>query len=371
MEKTLKDSLPDIKESIFNFWIDYLEVYWEFNWVRELAKGLDADNSNFSHFEDFTVTFDNNIRNYEYKLTFFKENVPCFWVYRWVKINEFVETKDYICFYWSAFRVLWEKYILDFIRDNIAFEKAKRFDLCLDLTLPIKDILTEFKDIKQTWSKFFWAGGNIETVYIGQKKRTNKQTLIRIYNKIADIYAKEKQRLLAEYLQHEHVTRIEIEFREEISCNIDFESFYDREYLLHTFYSYIAKHTSIFNDMEYERVILKRLQKSFDPEWVKTSRMIWDKYRKMFKSYATKILRNSCPVDILLRNDLISETTLWDIVLSIQDWKLDLEFYRLWATVRNAKQVFADVFESDWLSDLPEPWDDWFPWIDKTVLTDE
>lgn len=335
-------SPDDIRNNIFNFCIDYLEVYWELNWIRELATGLDSDNSNFSHFEDFTVTYDDNIRNYEYKLTFFKDNVPCFWVYRGLMINNFVETKDYVCFYGSAFRVLWEQYILDFIRDNIAYEKVKRFDLALDITLPIKDILSEFKDIRQTWSKFFWAGGTIETVYIGQKKRTNKQTLIRIYNKIADIYAKEKQRLLAEYLNHEHVTRIEIEFREEISCNIDILKFYDRKYLLDVFYSYISKHTDIFKDIEYERIYLKRLKKDFDPESVDSSRMIGDKYRKMFKSYATKILKYSCPVDILLRHDLISDTTQRDIVLSIQNWELDLEFYRLWATIRNTKHVFSD-----------------------------
>lgn len=345
MEETF--SPDDIRNNIFNFWIDYLEVYWELNWIRELATGLDSDNSNFSHFEDFTVTYDDNIRNYEYKLTFFKDNVPCFWVYRGVMINDFVETKDYVCFYGSAFRVLWEQYILDFIRDNLAYEKVKRFDLCLDVTLPIISILSEFKDIKQTGSKFFWAWGNIETVYIGQKKRTNKQTLIRIYNKIADIYAKEKQTLLAEYLQHEHVTRIEIEFREEISCNIDILGFYDRKYLLDVFYSYISKHTQIFSNIEYERIYLKRLKKDFDPESVSSSRLIWDRYRKMFKSYATKILKYSCPVDILLRNDLISETTLWDIVLSVQNWKLDLEFYRLGATVRNTKQVFWVISEKE------------------------
>lgn len=335
----------DIRNNIFNFWIDYLEVYWELNCIRELVKGLDADNSNFSHFEDFTVTFDDNIRNYEYKLTFFKNNVPCFWYYRWVMINDFVETKDYICFYGSAFRVLGEKYILGFIRDNIAYEKVKRFDLALDITLPIQNILNEFKDIKQTGSKFFWAGGAIETVYIGQKKRTNKQTLIRIYNKIADIYAKEKQNLLAEYLNHEYVTRIEIEFREEISCNIDILQFYERKYLLDVFYSYISKHTDIFKNIEYERIYLKRLKKDFDPESVDSARMIGDKYRKMFMSYARKILKYSCPVDILLRNDLVSSTTQKDIVLSIQNWKLDLEFYRLWATIRNSKQIFWNISE--------------------------
>lgn len=334
-------AMSKFRESIFNFALDYLEVYWEFNWIRELTKGLDSDNSNLSHFEDFSVTFDNNIKNYEYKLTFFKNDVPCFGLYRWYMINEYIETKDYFCVYGSAFNVLGEKYILDFIRDNIAFEKVKRFDLCLDITLPIAEILSEFKEIKQSWSKFFGVGGNVETVYIGQKKRTNKQNIIRIYNKIADIYAKWKQKHMAEYLRYDDVTRIEIEFREEISCHVSFENLYERKYLIDTFYSYIEKHTGMFDDIPHEKIILKRLQKNFDPESVSSSKMVSKKYRNMFKSYANKVLRYWCPVDVLLRNDIISDTTLGDIALSVKDWKLDLEFYRLWATIRNWKRVFA------------------------------
>ena len=333
--------MSELRENILNFSIDYLEVYWVFNGIGELVKGLDSDNSNLSHFKEFGVMFDDNIKNYEYKLTFFKDNVPCFWVYRWKMINEHIETKDYICMYWSAFRILWEKYILDFIDENLKIERVKRFDLCLDLTLPITEILSHFKEIKQTWSKFYGVWWNIETVYIWQKKRKNKQSIIRIYNKIADIYAKEKQNLMAEYLRYNDVTRIEIEFREEISCNLPFKVLYDRKYLIDIFYSYIEKHTSIFKEIEYDKIILKRLQKNFDPESVSSSRMIKNKYAKMFVSYWRKILLSSCPVDMLLRHDLISDTTLKDIVISTKNWKLDLDFYRLWATIRNWKMVFS------------------------------
>lgn len=56
----------DIKNNIFNFSIDYLEVYWEFNSIRDIAQWLDSDNSNYRNFEWFEITLDDNIRNYEY-----------------------------------------------------------------------------------------------------------------------------------------------------------------------------------------------------------------------------------------------------------------------------------------------------------------
>lgn len=347
-------AMSEIRENIFNFSIDYLEVYGEFNSVRDIAQWLDSDNSNYRNFEWFEVTLDDNIRNYEYKLTFFKKGVPCFGVYRWIKINEYIETKDYVCFYWSAFSVLWDKYILEFIRNYIAFERIKRFDLCMDITIPITEVLENFKDIKQIGSKFLWAWGQVETVYIGQKKRTNKQTLIRIYNKIADIYAKWKQNLMAEYLLREHITRIEIEFREEISCNIPFESLYDKSYLIDIFYSYIEKHTTLFKGIPYEKIYLKRLKKDFDPESVETTRLVPWRHRKLFMWYAKRILGMvSCPVDILLRNDIVSETTLKDIATSVRGDELDLEFYRLWATIRNAKHVFGDWDDIDLEDGIP------------------
>ena len=345
-------ALGGIEQDIFNFAIDYLEVYWELSWVRDIALWLDADNSNYKNYDGFEITLDNNIRNYEYKLTFFKKGVPCFWVYRGVMINEFIETKDYVCFYGSAFSVLWESYILEFIRDHIAFEKIKRFDLCLDITQPIDEVLRTFKDINQIGSKFYWVGGQIETVYIGQKKRKNKQSLIRIYNKIADIYAKGKQKLMAEYLNHESMTRIEIEFREEISCHIPFEMLSDKKYLIDTFYSYIEKHTPMFKDIGHEKIILRRLQKKFDHESVESSRLVPGKYRKLFMGYWKRVLSmGSCPVDILLRNDIISDTTLKDIWTSCYKWEFDSEYYRLWATIRNWKQVFAEEWNRE--DDLP------------------
>ena len=335
-----------IQDNVYNFSIDYLEVYGEFDRVRDIAIGLNSENSDYKHYEWFDVYYESQIKNYEYKLTFSKDGVNCFWVYRWVRINDYVETKDYICVYWNAFLVLGKDFILKFIEEKVKIQKIKRFDLCIDISLPIEGILSQFKKIKQTWSKFFWSGWKIETVYIWQKKRKNKQSIIRIYNKIADIYVKWKQKFLSDYLLKEHMTRIEIEFREEISCNVPFEDLYNEKFLIDTFYSYIQKHTIMFQNMDYERVVLKRFKKNSDglpdPESVWAIHLVPPRHRRTFMWYAKSILKMwACPVDILLRNDLVSDTTLRDITLCVKDNTLDLEYYRIWGTLRNAKQVFG------------------------------
>jgi len=323
------DSSNAINSHIYNFDIDGLEVYGEFTNVRNIAIALCSEEPNSDKYEWFDVFYDETIKNYEYKLTFSKDWVTCFWVYRWYRINDYVETKDYIVFYWSAFLILWKEFIFKFIKEKVRIGKIKRFDLAMD---------------------------KIETVYIGQKKKSNKQNIIRVYNKIADIYVKKKQRLMSEYLLEEYMTRIEIECREEISCNIKFDKLYDKEYLLNIFYSYTKKHTDIFKDIDYKRVVLKRLDKSFDPENVSTSRLVPKRHRKTFMWYARWILKMaSCPVDILIRNSLISETTLIDIWGAIKDWKLDIESYKFWWTLRNAKQIFwgnSGEEVDDWV-DIP------------------
>jgi hypothetical protein len=58
----------------------------------------------------------------------------------------------------------------------------------------------------------------------------NKALLIRIYDKIADIYQKEKQAYYPDYLTEDYVTRVELEFRSELLKQVKLSQFLDRSF---------------------------------------------------------------------------------------------------------------------------------------------
>lgn len=360
------------KDDIINFNIDYIELFWTLKNYKEVLKWIDDDNSNFRTYKWYTLVKTENLRNYQFKVTFWKSDTPVFAWYLWDMLNMYIETKDYFVVYWSAFNLLSLAEIIDFINENISTDYwslyyiknlnkrlsekrdysfiLKRLDLALDVIKPIKDVTDNFRTLKSKWSKFFDDRGNIQTYYIWEKKNSmNKNLLIRVYDKIADIKQKEKQYLYTNYLKEKFITRVELEFRSESLKFLKLEQLLDRSYMFNLFTSYISKHTEIFNKLKNDTPLkLKKLSKSITLEDLHSRQISKDRYLNTFLWYSKKFLHlGSCPVDILIRHWIISNTTKRDIASSIVDDKLNLAEYRQWVTSRNLKYLFADNEENE------------------------
>ena len=59
-----------------------------------------------------------------------------------------------------------------------------------------------------------------------KKNSKNRRSIIRIYNKKADIIAKGKNKLYQDYLLEENVTRVELEIRRELAKNYTIEELF-------------------------------------------------------------------------------------------------------------------------------------------------
>jgi len=331
-----------IEKDIIKFSVDYIEVYWAFKNVKALIKGLDTDNSNMAVFNEFTVMYD-EVKNYSYKLTFILNDIPCFAYYEWNMINEYIETKDYFVVYGKAFQIFSLAEIIDFINENLFINKVRRFDLALDVNKSIQEIFTDFRILKQKGSMFFDEKWGIQTYYIWEKKnRLNKSLLIRIYDKIADIKQKELQSLYSDYLLYDNVTRLELEFRSELSCNLVLNGLLDRSYIFWLFLAYISKHTEIFSEFDNTTVAkLIRPKKDVDVSRLSYDKVLKQRYLNTFLWYARKIMQHwSCPVDILLRLWIYSNDTIRDIFLSVENGKFNIEKYKHWLNIRNTKEIF-------------------------------
>jgi len=361
------------KKDIINFNVDYIEVYWTLKNYKEILKWLDNDNSNFRNYKGFTIEKTDKLRNYVYKITFWKNNTPVFAWYEWATLNMFIETKDYFVVYWSAFNIFSLAEIIDFINENIRidywtqyyikelnkklkekreiYHMLKRVDLAIDIIKPINLVIKNFKKLKSKWAKFYDDKWNIQTYYIWEKKnKLNKNLLIRIYDKIADIKQKEKQYLYTNYLKEKYITRIELEFRSEALKFLKLEQLLDRSYIFNLFTSYISKHTDIFSKLESDTPIkLKKLSKKLNLWDLHTSQIVKKRYLNTFLGYSNKLLELwTCPVDYLLREWILKENTKYDIWLSIdEEWKLNLSKYRFGVTSQNARYIFADNYKKD------------------------
>jgi len=355
------------KNDIINFNIDYIELFGTLKNYQEVLKWIDDDNSNIRVYKWYTIAKTENIRSYRYKITFWKENTPVFAWYLWDVLNMHIETKDYFVVYWSAFNLLELNEIIDFINENIETDYwskyyirnlnkrlaekrdywfiLKRVDLALDVIKPIWDIVKNFRKLKSKWSKFFDDRGNIQTYYIWEKRNTlNKNLLIRIYDKIADIKQKEKQYLYPSYLKEKYITRIELEFRSESLKFLKLEQLLDKSYIFDLFTSYTLKHTDIFSKLKSDTPLkLKKLDKTITVEDLQSRQIAKKRYLNTFLWYSNKFLCLwTCPVHILLQNNIISDTTKKDIGWSIINWELNIPEYREWVSIRNLRYLFAN-----------------------------
>jgi len=257
--------------------------------------------------------------------------------------------------------------IIDFINENITVDSwseyyikqmnkrlsqprdlslvLKRLDLALDVKKPIGKVVKNFRTLQSKWSKFYDDKGNIQTYYIWEKKNSlNKNLLIRIYDKIADIKQKEKQFLYPSYLKEDAITRIELEFRSESLKFLKLEQLLDRSYLFSIYTSYLLKHTQIFDKLKDDTPTrLQKLDKSITVEDLHARQLTKQRYFNTFLWYSRKFIAlGSCPVDVLIRQWVITQQTLKDIASCIVDGSLNIFEYRQWLTGRNAQYIFAD-----------------------------
>lgn len=281
------NSLRISKNDIINFNVDMIEVFWTLKNYQEILKGIDDENSNYRCFKWYTLEKTDNLRNYQYKITFWKNNTPVFAWYLWNVLNLYIETKDYFVVYGSAFNLMTLAEIIEFIKENIKVDYwsenyimslnkklkdkrdyshiLKRVDLAIDIVKSIEEVVSNFRKLNCKWSKFYDDKGNIQTYYIGEKKNTlNKNILIRIYDKITDIKQKEKQFLYTDYLKKDFITRIEIEFRVEMLKFLRLEQLLDKSYIFSLFTTYISKHTKIFENIKWEDIKLIKLNQIYD-----------------------------------------------------------------------------------------------------------
>lgn len=315
---------------ILSFHIDYLEIYGAFRNIKSIQKWLDFDNSNISTFGNFVCIY-SDAQNYKSKVTFIKDNVPCFAYYEWVQVSELITTKNYFIVYGKAFRVFPIEEILAFIDENIDIGALKRVDLALDVSEDIEYVLNEFSDLSQKWARIYGEWGKIQTYYIWEKQnRFNRSLLIRIYDKIADIHVKWLQRLYPEYLNEEWVTRMELEFRADLCKNLEFEKLKDRDYLFCLFVTYIEKHTTIFKWLKTQKVDkLIRPKKKLDLQKKSYLNTISKRYLSAFLGYARNIIKQwCCPIDILLRYEIVKLSTIQNINKTMKNWKVSILAYK-------------------------------------------
>lgn len=298
----------------------------------ELAIWMNDTNTNFRTFEWFDMHYHWDITNYRYKLIFSIDWVQSMAFYKWGVQMWAVTTKDYIVIYPPMITYTWRDYIKDFLKKYFVIEKPKRFDIALDVLIPIDDIVNDFKYKKVTGSEFRGAGWELETLYIWQKKKTNKMSLIRIYDKKKDIIVKNKQKIQADYLLEDSVTRIEIEFRAEMLRYENWENLFDEQFMRSLFFTHIRKNTTVFNSIVFSDIFLKRNRWVLDPECLPSTTLIKERTQKMLAWYAKSFLSAwSCPVDYLMRVWLMQETTIDDLIM---------KWYTQEATIRNVKQIF-------------------------------
>ena len=320
------------EKNIIHFWLDECEIYATFI-KEEYLEWINFDNSNYFELDEYIVT-KHEVPNFEAKFQFAKEWIPLFsyyigkmkWYGRW-----WVSTKDYVCFYGSAFRLLGTESIFDIFHRYFEPENTypfKRFDICLDLSINIDKIIQSLSTISQKTWHIRWKLWDTETLYIWEKKQENKRQLLRIYNKIEDIRKKKKYKLYSEYLSFPNITRIELEVRRELARNISLYDVYDESILIRVFKNYIWLYTDIFDFLEGEKRSLGQKRKKIDYDLIQ-SEALKEHRVKLLISYARAIYEfGMCPVHVILREGYIQEKT-----------KYGLWFKNYMEYVRNLKRM--------------------------------
>ena len=158
---------------IHHLGLDEMEIYATFLY-EELLIWVDFDNSNQFFIWDYTCIKVENPR-YEYQILFSKENINLFSYFKGSKGKSKIETKDYVVFYGSCFRVHGKDFVFDTLLSFFRLSDThifRRFDICVDFLLPISTILSKFKERGQKGADFYGSKWEIETEYIWEKKNS-------------------------------------------------------------------------------------------------------------------------------------------------------------------------------------------------------
>lgn len=308
------------QEIIYNLNIDYLDVYWSFINAEQLFIGLDTDNSCIRQFWEFTL-FKTEAPNYSYKIVFLKSNTPVMAYYVGKKLSDVVTTKNHFLVYGSAYAFFETEFILDFIAINVDIVSIRRLDIAMDLKIRLHDLLKRFKtmqlkdwvfNFKCKWWVITDKQGNIQTYYIWAKKlEDNKNLLIRLYDKIADIKAKDKQALYPEYLQEESISRVECEFRQWLCEWIQFSDLYSSEFIKQLFTSYISKHSDYFDYKWFEKISVFKRKKWVLITDLTNEQILKERTLSMFRWLARNMLSIwVCPVTDLVNHDILWQNTI-------------------------------------------------------------
>jgi len=252
----LKNNELNLKDILYNFGLDHLEIFGIFK-DKKLFNKLDFDNSNYSEFYEYKI-IKTEVPRYAYKIIFNKWDYSLFAYYEGLPKTEKqpVATKSYIVVYSTAFKLLEYEEILGFLEWYLILEHIRRFDIALDLKININNLLENYfakpktgREYKKSW--------NIETLYFWEVKNSkNKRQLIRVYNKLQDIIEKKKVALYQDYLTNENITRVELEIRQELAKNRNYKDLFDDVLLIGIFKNYLYKYTKIFEQIPWERITL-------------------------------------------------------------------------------------------------------------------
>lgn len=307
--------MKNIENIIHHFGLDHLEVYWTFN-DESLFEKLDFDNSNNWKLDDYEI-IKSEVPRYYYKIIFSRYWKSLFAYYKWKPKSKEqpVATKDYIVVYWTAFKILEYEEVLWFLEWYLSLRHCRRFDICIDLRINIDELLkNHFNDYK-TW-RDYRKSWSTETRYFWELKNSkNKRQLIRVYNKIVDIFEKNKIDLYQDYLTFPNITRVELEIRPELAKVRDYKEVFDDALLIWILKNYLYKYTKIFEEIQGEKITLYRAKNvklssnEFQSVFYKTWRLnnfIWSA-RTIYNLWF-------CPVRVLIWEWYIldkTRLTLW------------------------------------------------------------
>lgn len=305
----------DIWNLIHHFWLDHLEIFWTFK-DENLFEKLDFDNSNNWKFDDYEI-IKSEVYKYSYKIIFSKWWKSLFAYYKWKTKTKKqpVATRDYIVSYWTAFKLLEYEEVLWFLEWHVDLLHCRRFDICIDLKINIDELLNNhFKEYK-TWRNYR-KGWKTETRYFWELKNSkNKRQLIRVYDKIKDIYEKNKIDLYQDYLTFPNITRLELEVRQELAKEINYSDVFNNNILIWILKNYLRKHTEIFNQFENDKISLYRT-KNLILSNEEYQSLFYKTWRLNYFLWCSKTIYELwfCPVRVLIENWYIQDKTkisLW------------------------------------------------------------
>lgn len=319
--------MKHIKEkNIIGFGLDMLEVFWTFEKIESISNSFENEdeNSQVKYYrdlvklerlwlQDFILEKRERFEWYQYAIFFIYKNEKVFAYSKWDP-DKSIPSYDLFIVYWLWFLLMKQETIFKFIEENIKWKddvlKIRRMDLALDLNVQIEKLKKKIKKIRQATDLKKGQKWEIETYSIWRyQKADNKRLFIRFYNKILELKKWTKQLYYTDYLKLPIVSRLELEFRVELTKRLSFEKIKDDKYLFNLFIAHMNKYTDIFDKlktMEVEK--LKTVKNKTNIEELKLNQIKSDAFVYTFLWYPKSLfLIWRCPI-----NEMIMNWIVWD-----------------------------------------------------------